>query len=455
MWGEGMQKREKTERTVSIRNTIGVMAAIMLAVSALLLAATHSTEAGYADLTANTRRYAQWQLDAGSLQSGSDILTEQVRGFVVTGERAYLDSYFEEANVTRSRDRAVESMRSLVGESEAYQHLVDALGESVELMDREYYAMRLTVDACGYELSAFPAEIRAVELSAADREAPGEVQRETARMMVFDDIYRGKKEAISGSIRECLDEMDAEVEAGQTAAREKMQCTLMLQRVMIVVSILSVAAAFLLIMLLAVKPLLDAVTYVEKDQPLPSEGAREFRFMAKAYNVMHQMNLEQKRELAYEANHDKLTGVYNRNGYDSILRSVDWENSALVLFDLDQFKPVNDTYGHKMGDRVLQRAAGAIQNAFRGQDYVCRIGGDEFAVIMVRVNIDSAQRIAEKVDRINAELRQPKEDIPGIHISCGVAYGALIHDIDKLFHDADAALYRVKRNGGGGCEVCM
>ena len=455
MWGEKMDKPENTGRTVSIRNTIAVIAVIMLVVLALLLAATHCTEVGYANLNAKLRRYAQWQLDADSLQTGSDILTEQVRGFVVSGERAYLDSYFEESHVKRSRDKAVERMRELVGDSEAYRHLVSALEESVELMEREYYAMRLTVDACGYTLSEFPSEIQDVELSATDRNASSENQRETARMMVFDEIYRGKKEAISGNIRDCLDEMDAEMETGQTAAWEKMQRTLTLQRVMIVLSILSVAAAFLMIMRLAVKPLLDAVTYVRKDQPLPIEGAREFRIMAKAYNVMHQMNLEQKRELAYEANHDKLTGVYNRNGYDSIMCSVDWDDCALVLFDLDQFKPINDTFGHKMGDRVLQRAAGAIQNAFRGQDYVCRIGGDEFAVIMVRVSTDSAQRIMEKVNRINAELKQAKDDIPAIHISCGVAYGSLIHNTDKLFHDADAALYRVKRNGGGGCEICV
>ena len=243
-------------------------------------------------------------------------------------------------------------------------------------------------------------------------------------MMVFDDIYRGKKEAISGNVRQCLDVMDKEIEA------------------------------FLLFMLLVVQPLLKAVTYIQKDQSIPIEGSKEFQFLAKEYNIMHQTNLEQKKELAYEATHDNLTGIYNRNGYDSIQPSVDWDSCALVLFDLDHFKPVNDIYGHKMGDQVLARAARVIQNAFRAQDFVCRIGGDEFAVIMVQVNTDSGNRIVEKVRKINEELKQPKGDIPGIQVSCGVAYGALISDFDRLFHEADAALYRVKRNGGSDCEIC-
>lgn len=337
---------------LSIRRIIGYIIAVMLVIS-VLLAATFKTATGYDNLNANNRKYAQWQLDANSLQSGSDYLTEQVRCFVVTGNRTYLDNYFEEANVTRRRDKAVESVRQLVGETEAYQSLVSALGESVDLMNREYYAMRLAVSAYGYDLSEYPPEIQAVELTAEDRAAPPEAQRETARAMVFDDIYHGKKQAISGNIQQCLDAMNAEMEVGQATAQRDMQRILTLQRVMIVLSICSFVVAFLLFMLLVATPLLKAVTFIQKDQSIPIEGSKEFQFLARAYNIMHRTNLEQKKELAYEATHDKLTGVYNRNGYDSIQRSVDWSRCALVLFDLDHFKPVNDTYGHKMGDRVL------------------------------------------------------------------------------------------------------
>ena len=449
-----MQDHSNTGKSVSIRIISGFMIAFMLIVSVLLLVATYSMATGYNNLNENNQKYSQWQLYANSLQSGSDYLTEQVRCFVVTGNREYLDNYFEEAKVTRSRDKAVEGVKDLVGENEAYQSLVSALGESVDLMNREYYAMRLAISGYGYDVLDYPVEIQNVKLSAEDLAATPEEQREKARMMVFDDIYHSKKVAITDNVQGCLDVMNAEIEEGRVIAQAEMQRTLTLQSVLIIVSIIAVIVTFLLFMVLVVSPLVKAVSYIQEDQPIPVEGSREFRFLAEEYNVMHQTNLTQKEELAYEATHDKLTGIYNRNGYDAIRRSVDWDTSALVLFDLDRFKPINDTYGHKMGDRVLERTAKVISNAFRAHDYVCRIGGDEFAVIMVHTSTSAGKQIEEKVDRINEELRQPLDDIPGIQLSCGVAYGALIPNFDKLFHDADAALYRVKRSGGGGCEVC-
>lgn len=263
-----------------------------------------------------------------------------------------------------------------------------------------------------------------------------------------------KKVAISTNIQACLEAMDAEMETRQTAAKDAMKGILTQQRVMIAATILTIVATLALFVVLMVTPLLQAVTLIKKDKKLPVNGSREFQFLAREYNIMHDTNQAQKQELAYEATHDNLTGVYNRNGYDSIQRSVDWDSSALVLFDLDRFKPVNDTYGHKMGDRVLARAARTIQNAFRAQDYVCRIGGDEFAVIMTQFSAESGKLIVDKVKKINDELTQPKDGVPGVSVSCGVAYGAQYENFDRLFHEADAALYRVKNGCGGGCEIC-
>ena len=449
-----MEDNHQERQNVSIRSIIILMALVTLVISALLLTATYNVDAGYTRLSANMEDYVQWQHDANDLQIGSDYLTEQVRCFVVTGKREYLDNYFEEANVTRRRDNAVEGVHSLMGEIEAYEALVNAMGESVDLMNREYYAMRLAVSAYGYDLSEYPQEIQAVELTETDALATPEEQRETARKMVFDDVYHMKKVAITSNIQACLEAMDAEMDTRQAGVKDAMKGILTQQRVMIAAAILVIVAALALFVVLVVTPLLQAVTLIKKDSKLPLKGSREFQFLAKEYNIMHDTNQEQKKELAYEATHDNLTGVYNRNGYDSIQRSVDWNSSALVLFDLDRFKPVNDTYGHKMGDRVLARAARTIQNAFRAQDYVCRIGGDEFAVIMTQLGADSGALIAEKVKKINDEVEQPRDGIPGVSISCGVAYGANYDNFDRLFHEADAALYRVKRGGGGGCEIC-
>ena len=452
---KNMENREHTGKCLSVRKTLRYMIIFMMLVSVLLLVATSSVSKVNSNLNDNLESYKQWQKDANNLQLASDYLTEQVRCFVVTGDRTYLDNYFEEANVTKRRDHALESVKRLKGESEAYTSLVNAMAESLELMDREFYAMRLAISGFGLNVSEFPQQVQDVELSVEDLADTPEKQRETAGLMVCDDTYHSKKQSITNHIQECLTAMDAHMEASQLAAQNQMKTTIRQQRLMIFASIAAMIGTNLMITQTVIWPLLKAVTYIQKDLSIPVEGSEEFQFLVREYNVAHRTNVEKKQELAYEATHDNLTGVYNRNGYESIRQSVDWSHSALVLFDLDKFKPVNDKYGHKMGDRVLSRTAQTIQNAFRAQDYVCRIGGDEFAVIMVSVTTDTSDTICEKVRRINEALLRPQDDIPGIHISSGAAYGALIPDFDIMFREADAALYRVKNNGGGGCEVVL
>ena len=94
-----------------------------------------------------------------------------------------------------------------------------------------------------------------------------------------------------------------------------------------------------------------------------------------------------------------------------------------------------------------------IRESFRSQDYVCRIGGDEFAVIMVHTDASHAELVRGKVQRINERLRQSGDGLPVTHISCGAAYGRDAADFEAIFQNADAALYRVKGSGGCGCDV--
>ena len=456
MFDEGIKpEMNKNGHVISAKKANIVMAAITFIISVLLIRATYLATTGYSELRISTDNYIQWQKDASDLQVGSDILTEQVRCFAETGNRIYLDNYFEEANVTKHRDKAVQSIHQFLGEKPAYQALLTAMGESMALMEREYYSMRLKIEACGYDLSEFPEIIQNVKLTAEDAALSKEEMDALARSMVFDDVYHEKKAAISGKVQECLSALAEDVEKDQTQTAEQNQKLLSRQRILIIITITITILMLLVTLVLMVNPLLQAVMFIRADKPLPISGSEEFQFLAKTYNLMYEANREQKEQLAYDATHDRLTGVHNRNGYDFLCKNIDWNSSALVLFDLDKFKPVNDTYGHTMGDRVLRRTAETIKKTFRSQDYVCRIGGDEFAVIMVHTDPGSADLIRKKVNDINSILMTEEDDIPPVHISCGVTYGQLIKDYDKLFKEADAALYRVKANGGAGCEVCL
>ncbi len=447
---EKKQKRD-TVRGVSMQRLNLLMAAVTLIISILLLYASYQTSGGYRAMRSATENYIDKQKRAFDLQISSDYLTEQARCFTVTGERIYLDNYFEEAKVTRRRDKALEALEESLEESDAYRNLTAAMNKSVKLMNREYYAMRLTAEAYGYDLSDFPEEIRDVLVGAATEALGPEQKKEIARSMVFDDNYRSQKEAISDSVQKCLDALVSETNREMGGAADQLRTLLTREQWLIVILIVVVLAIVLLTFLLVISPLLRAVIHVRADQPLPVTGSYEFRFLAKTYNLMYEANRESKEQLAYEATHDQLTGLYNRSGFDFLRRNVDFNNAALLLFDVDKFKGVNDANGHEVGDRELRRVADVVRQSFRSGDYLCRIGGDEFAAIMVAAGRANKPLIEGKINYINKLLSQPVDDLPPISISAGVAFGRPGLEIRDIYRQADAALYSVKNAGGRGC----
>ena len=198
---------------------------------------------------------------------------------------------------------------------------------------------------------------------------------------------------------------------------------------------------------LIIRPLKESVSFIRNEKDIPLYGAYEIRFLAKTYNLMYHTHIANKEQLNFEATHDELTGLYNRRGYEFLIDNVDLETSALLLFDLDEFKSVNDTYGHDVGDKVLLRASDAIAKSFRNEDYVCRLGGDEFVVIMVHATSDMQELIKGKIQRLNDGLKDDKEGVPAISVSVGVAFGKIGLEPEELLKNADKALYDVKNSG--------
>lgn len=167
-------------------------------------------------------------------------------------------------------------------------------------------------------------------------------------------------------------------------------------------------------------------------------------------------------ESSYEANHDMLTGLANRRSFLRSLvelraRPADATTRDVLLFcDLDRFKLVNDTGGHEAGDRMLASVANALRRGIRGHDVVARIGGDEFAVILIDCPLERALQIADGlVDRVEA-VRVPAA---GQELGVGISIGVAVIDpgdpvgIDDLLRRADAACYAAKHGGGDSVRV--
>lgn len=152
------------------------------------------------------------------------------------------------------------------------------------------------------------------------------------------------------------------------------------------------------------------------------------------------------------AYHDNLTGLPNRLlFYDRLAQALivakrEKRNCAVIFMDLDRFKPVNDTYGHRVGDTVLRQVAERIRSCVRGSDTVARIGGDEFTVLLPSI-VEAAD--AEKVvQKIETELSKPFE-VNGRLIELGVSAGIALYPEDgndgtALLDAADDAMYCAK-----------
>ncbi len=163
----------------------------------------------------------------------------------------------------------------------------------------------------------------------------------------------------------------------------------------------------------------------------------------------------QLRDLALK---DGLTGLYNHTYFQDALKKEMSQASrygralSLLLFDLDHFKKINDTYGHPTGDRVLEQVGAVIQETTREADIAARYGGEEFAVILPETDLKGARVIAERL-RAAVEAMRVSDDrnaILRITISGGIAAASpLCQDTTKaaFTHAADQALYRSKRNG--------
>jgi diguanylate cyclase (GGDEF)-like protein/PAS domain S-box-containing protein len=161
-------------------------------------------------------------------------------------------------------------------------------------------------------------------------------------------------------------------------------------------------------------------------------------------------------QLRHIAEHDALTGLYNRRYFYGELERVvararrgNGLSSALMFIDLDKFKLVNDTLGHAAGDRVLIDVANILKNRARKSDVLTRLGGDEFAVLLYDASAESAPRIAESFRQqiLNYRLQQGT-----VRMSVGCSIGVTIIDeqagtLDAVLAQADHACYQAKHAG--------
>jgi len=161
---------------------------------------------------------------------------------------------------------------------------------------------------------------------------------------------------------------------------------------------------------------------------------------------------EKSNLLEYQASHDKLTGLFNRNKFDEfyikeVKRSKRYNtNLSVIIFDIDDFKMINDTYGHQIGDVVLKEISQIMSMHIREQDIAVRWGGEEFLILLPHTNIDGAATVANKI-KTNIEEHLFTELSLKITASFGVSELGTDDTDESLILRTDKFLYEAKNSG--------
>lgn len=402
-----------------------------------------------------TESFLKWNEAERTVSTGTTYLTDQARLYVQTHDKIYADNFFRELFENDKRNDALIFLSSHEQHAESGQdecYLKNALDLSNALGTRETYAIRLVAEATGANMSEFNQLVLQTRLSGRHRTLSPEEKLALARTLVFGTEYQKTKQEIAKQLNLFLNNSVSFFHKQQLAQSKRLGDVLAEQRISLFALFFINILIFTMIIMLIIKPLQIYLHCIKNDKMLEMVGAYEFKHLAFTYNDIFALKEHHEKVIMYRAEHDHLTGLYNRDAFDSIKEMLkkSYLGVGILLIDVDYFKSINDTYGHAVGDKALCRIASLLKEHFRSDDYCIRFGGDEFAVIVTGKICENKNIIKNKITQINNELQNPPADLPKLSVSVGVAFSKTGFN-NELMEQADIALYKVKEAGRCGC----
>ncbi len=188
--------------------------------------------------------------------------------------------------------------------------------------------------------------------------------------------------------------------------------------------------------------------------PIKGEDGKTEKVVLSVNDVTESVFLE--RSLKMMTQQDSLTGIYNRRFLDLRLEEEfkrfkrSGRRFTLLMIDIDNFKNVNDTYGHQFGDQVLKIIAGCCASSVRGSDIVARFGGEEFSIALMDSEQEGAGAFAERLRKRIEETRVTNEHGVSVGVTISIGIASINNDMtgyEDIVGDADKALYASKKNG--------
>ena len=375
-----------------------------------------------------------------TIKDVSSTLSEKANYFVLTHNPQYADEYIQLKFFNTDREEALKELYSVSGkESTINLRLKIAVEQAESQSQIELYAMRLAYEASG--IREIPFEIASVQIRPADFKSTPEEMQALAVNVLFNDAYGIYRERVSLNCSDIILELENSIQEKLDEESVHLRNSLTISHLLQALLILLCITFFAILIHTIIQPLRSYSHSIQKKEHLQVSGALELKYLAETYNRVH--------------DYDPLTKVLNRRGFAGVCDESrrKKEQIGFMLIDIDDFKGINDTYGHSTGDMILERTASLLSTEFRKNDSVARIGGDEFAVLISGFSIDEASVIEKKIHEINDILGRYK-DVKGVSISAGVAFSSKGYS-KELYEKADKTLYRIKNSTKCGLGICQ
>ncbi len=279
-----MTKKANQGAGISIKVVHAAMLVLGLLLILLLVFSSYKNTNVFTRLNKETGNYIVRQKAAHDLMEASDYLTEMTQRFTLEGDTQYLDNYFEEAFGNQRREAAITSMAENEAEQTLVNQIQEALNESNKLMYREYYAMKLVIDA--KEIKTYPDKLRGVELKPEDMNLSAEEKMELAQKMVMGTEYYAQKELIRNDLKAGLNTLDTMMATARTETTAQLNSEMNTVRIFIIFVSVLLLIIIGLSAYLGTIPLIKAAKCAKNGEAIPVTGAKEFRYLASSYNKL-------------------------------------------------------------------------------------------------------------------------------------------------------------------------
>lgn len=465
---------EKNKAAVTPQKGFSVktLTAILVAAAILALGASY-IEAS--DTITGTKQLYELEKERQScdfaiqrLMDGSDYLTSQAEQYVVKGDRTYMDNYWSEVDIRKTRDTAIDAILAAdITDSERAAAL-SSKARSDELMKGETWAMRMVAESEGMTAHDMPIRVVNCELGAEDAALSANEKREAAITYMFGPEYTAAKESIRSDVNNFRNEIANRYgEAAMAALETTTKTSWQLESVILIfffIMLLAVGTFAVLVLLPLMRFSKTLATMKDGlDTRLDdSRGALEVKKFASVFNYLYSQvkeNTERLRRLGY---YDYLTDVPNRASITEYVESAinNGEKLGLMILDIDNFKRFNDTFGHAIGDRTLQAVAKKISLAYsmhsgaNDSGVAGRLCGEEFVLVEKNATKEQLAAIAKSaLENVRAITPEDAGLIGAENFSVTVSIGGMLFDgesgasFTRLLSKADKALYISKTTG--------